>query len=518
MLTMSTFGNNGRLGNQLFQYAAMIGIASARSDKLVLPPWKYSGFFEGKYPEGKIEGEAIQNHEAFFHFDPLWIIGGREDQTPFDIKGYFQSEKYFEHCADEVKKVLKFKKSFVVQCLEQFPHAFEKETIAIHIRRGDYIDNKNYANLPITYYISALEEHFSDWKNMNLIIFSDDIEYAKVHFGCLSNAFFSQRNPAIDDLCLMSHCDHFIIANSSYSWWAAWLGEKRSSKIVRPVDHFECGLKARSDIKDLYPERWIAHKGSKIDLKDVTFTIPVLFDHLDRKKNLDLCVCMLQHNFETSIIVGEQGMNKFEYMGSHCAYMHFVNMDNFHRTKMLNEMAKVCQTPIIANWDADVVIAPMQILETVKKIRDGADMVYPYEWMFARIPRQEWFSKLEKAVDIGIVGGTRFMGMRDGDAVSFGGAVLFNKESFIKGGMENEHFISFGPEDSERRDRFTTLGFKVVRTNGPLYHINHWVGPNSSKNHEFFEANRVEYLKVAHMKKYMIEDYIKNWKWVPATI
>jgi len=79
--------------------------------------------------------------------------------------------------------------------------------------------------------------------------------------------------------------------------------------------------------------------------------------------------------------------------------------------------------------------------------------------------------------------------------------VFWNKESFISGGMENEYMISFGPEDCERNDRFTILGYKIERIGGYLHHIDHWCGPDSSKHNQFFKANHVEIEKIRLMNK-----------------
>jgi hypothetical protein len=85
----------------------------------------------------------------------------------------------------------------------------------------------------------------------------------------------------IEQLALMSLCDHFIISNSTFSWWGAYLGEKEHSKIIHPAYHFAGKLLQTSNAKDYYPERWINfdHVGKRIDLSDVTFTVPVSYDH-----------------------------------------------------------------------------------------------------------------------------------------------------------------------------------------------------------------------------------------------
>lgn len=519
MISFSKLGQHGRLGNCLFQIAATIGLADRYKTNPLFPKWNGFDNFEFEPKTWlQIPPRNVVN-ERIFHYDEA-LLCEFDKHNDVDLYGYFQSEKYFENCRQYVKRTLEFKKDLIDQVRRKYYAAWYKKTIAIHIRRGDYVGNTNYAQLPITYFLTALFEHFPDWQQHNLIIFSDDIGYCKVHFDCIDNVFFAEGNSDIEDLCLMSQCDHFILSNSSYSWWGAWLGEKKGTKVVRPTHHFSGELLKSCDIRDFYPARWIAHDHQPngirklIDLSDVTFTIPVMYDHPDRKQNLDLCVCMLQHYFNTTIVVGEMGGNRFEYMKQHCVYIQFVQLRYFHRTKMLNEMAKWARTPIVANWDADVMVSPLQLWVTVNKIRNGADVVYPYEWMFARIPRKPWFKVLEQTIDIGMVKDSKFNGMNNGDAVSVGGAVLFNKMSFIEGGMENENFISFGPEDAERFYRFTTLGYRVERTLGPIYHINHYVGPNSSNRHPHVNQNRAEWDKIQRMDKKALKQYVYNFNWV----
>lgn len=510
MITTRVLGNGGRLGNALFHYAAIIGMASKHGHTVQLPSWEYDKYFYEDFPEGDIRG--YEYHETTFHYNQEYVDALKDISIPFDLKGYFQTEKYWDHCIDRVRTFLKFQPELIEQVRTGFEKAFEKPTIAISIRRGDYVQNPNYHNLPISHYLTALFEHFPDWQDQNIIVFSDDIPYCRVHFDCLDNVWFSENNSDIEDICLMSQCTNFIIANSSFSWWGAYLGEPNGGKIVRPAYHFEGSLKQKADSKDFYPERWLTHDyaGKKLNLSDITFTIPVQYDHVDRKKNLALCVCMLQHHFTTNITVMENRGDMFASHEEHCDYRQSEH-PVFHRTRMLNDMAKEATTEFVANWDADVVIPPLQIWKMVDALRKSADMVFPYDGRFARIPRIPWFVKLECFMDIGIVGDTRFNGMEANAAVSVGGAVAWNREAFLKAGGENENFISFGAEDQERVVRAETLGLRIDRIGGCLFHVNHYVGPDSSTRNPYFHHNREEFEKVKGMDKEELINYIETW-------
>ncbi|HHT9135815.1 MAG TPA: alpha-1,2-fucosyltransferase [Candidatus Wunengus sp. YC60] len=511
-LIMDTFGMKGgpRLGNQLFQYASAYGLAKKYNKELRLPSWKYSPAFDSEFPLETFRDTGFGHvQEPGFHYS-LVLPGGNVNID----RSYLQSEKYFEDCKDDIKALFKFKKQFVIDCLSQFPQAFEKKTIAIHIRRSDYINNRNYLNLSIPYYICTLQDNFPDWKNMNLIFFSDDIKYVKAHFGCLSNAFFSEHNTDIEDMCLMSQCDHFILSNSTFAWWSTWLGEKPGSIIVRPTEYFRGKLKERCDDKDLWPERWRkSHVDKRISLNDTTFMIPVTYDHQDRKENFSLTMKFIENNFMTNVIVAEEGGQTFlnGLNPSMCKYYPH-DMKYFHRTKMLNNIARRSETPIIFNWDADIIMSPVQVWQAIEKIREGADMVYPYDGRFAKVPRL-WFKIISPDLDVSRFAGIAFNGLQEGRRASVGGAVAFNKESFFKGGGENENYISYGPEDRERFYRFTTLGFRIERVKGVLYHMNHFKGKNSLPIHENHTKNVAEHRKILSLGKNDLQNYVNSWPW-----
>lgn len=219
-------------------------------------------------------------------------------------------------------------------------------------------------------------------------------------------------------------------------------------------------------------------------LKDITFTIPVTHDHKDRKRNLDIVMKFLDY-FNANIIIGENKTNEFHY--GHVRYMKF-NYEHFHRTKMLNEMAKKVQTPYLANWDADVVVKRHQLIEAIERLRNGAGMVYPYEYGFRRVPPH----KIINSYPYFNPGG-RLQGTKENPVC--GGAVLWNVDEFFRIGGENEEFISFGHEDKERYERAKRMGVRIERVAGEIYHFEHWRGPDSSTKNPFWKRNKEIYLK-----------------------
>lgn len=504
MITQTTIGKQGRLANQLFQVVFLLGQSAKHGVQVAWPEWKYRHYFTGSFEPSPLVAKRIP--ERKFNYDAE-LLNSLNFAENMDFSGYWQSFEYWH--GTDIKQHLSFNPEFLAGQREKYAAVFQKSTIAIHIRRGDYVNHEGYVNLLADYYLSALELHFPNWRQQNLLIFSDEPVYAKLHFGCFQNAFFADGNE-IEDLAAMSLCQSHIVANSSFSWWGAYLAE--SSKVVRPKYHFK-GSMAGHSLADYYPSYWIEHEPQRIDLKDVTFTIPVSYDHPDRLRNLELTLSMLQKYFDTNFIVMEQGGGKFEWTAETCDYYQFTR-PQFHRTRMLNHMAKLAKTPFVVNFDADVILPPSQILEAVTLLRNGVDVAYPYSGRFTRMNRMRWYSRLKNCMDIGIVAGENFPIVRRHDASSTGGAIFFNRESFLQGGGENENLISFGPDDAERFERFTKLGFDVRKVPGAIYHCDHFCGPNSSNRHIYTDANKAEFAKIVAMSKDELSEYIKRWEWV----
>ena len=151
-----------------------------------------------------------------------------------DLFGYFQSPKYFNHIKDEIKNDFKFTNEVESLCNEMYETISGKKVVSLHIRRTDYTVNNNHPLQPISYYEDALK--LFD-KNVQILVFSDDPQWCQEQ-GLFADdsVMISEGNDADIDLCLMTKCDYHIIANSSFSWWGAWLGD--SEKVVAPSNWF----------------------------------------------------------------------------------------------------------------------------------------------------------------------------------------------------------------------------------------------------------------------------------------
>jgi predicted glycosyltransferase involved in capsule biosynthesis len=250
------------------------------------------------------------------------------------------------------------------------------------------------------------------------------------------------------------------------------------------------------------------------DLSNVTFLIPYRCDSNDRLRNIKACVSYLKANFTTNIFVMEEAPERTFFDTAGIRYQ-FNKTDSplMHRTRMLNDMCKMSVTPIIVLMDTDVFLPPNQLWDAQQLIRSNQfDVVYPYSGKFMNYI-EPYISKiiLTNSLD----------GINESHGhlihpASIGGCIMFNKNKFIDGGMENEHHVSWGWEDNDRLHRFGTLGYRITRINGIIYHLNHASSTNSANtSHDAYHNNQREFSKVANMSKDQLQHYIKTWAWVP---
>ena len=144
------------------------------------------------------------------------------------IQGFFQTEKYFKNIKDELQKDFEFKDEIKIPCEDMISSL--NNPVALHIRRTDYITNPNHTCLGLDYYEKAIKE-FDD---QPILIFSDDPKWCQEQELFESDRFMiSDNDDAYLDLCLMTMCKGHIIANSSFSWWGAWLAD--TNKVVAPI-------------------------------------------------------------------------------------------------------------------------------------------------------------------------------------------------------------------------------------------------------------------------------------------
>lgn len=233
MICFNELGNLGRLGNQLWQVMATIGIAERQNKVPVIPEWSYAKYFNlpKNLQTGRLDAERY--HEPTFHYSevPKFSI--------VDLFGYFQTDKYFPE---------NYQLTFNEDNLKASPKLFR--CVSVHIRRGDYLKKPQYhTNLDLNYYYRAMDM----FEGKYFLVFSDDIQWCKDNLT-YPNVTFMEGNTDVQDLYYMSQCDGHILANSSFSWWGKYLSYEPEKLVVIPKKWF--GEKIQHDTKDLFPQNW----------------------------------------------------------------------------------------------------------------------------------------------------------------------------------------------------------------------------------------------------------------------
>jgi hypothetical protein len=254
VVTYDFLAKYGQLGNQMFQYALLVGVKhKINADIVIDPEVKQRSYLFDFF---NLEECIIRKHPTFsiyqekhYHFDP--DVFSIDENTNF--RGYFQTEKYFQHCCDIIKKEFTFKKE-ISSRVDSFLKTYEKKVkVSLHVRRGDYLAHPDAHPLCTKeYYNNAIR--ILDGDNVVFICTSDDIEWCKENLK-LPNIIYNKQDLA-HDMCLISKCDHHIIANSTFSWWGSWLSNNENKKIISPSIWF--GKRYSDwDVKDLYCSNFI---------------------------------------------------------------------------------------------------------------------------------------------------------------------------------------------------------------------------------------------------------------------
>lgn len=251
-VTYSTLGKNGKLANQMFQIAATISYALDTGRDFIFPEWDFSKYMEKQLPTGEVKTDC--HHFAPFHYEPIPKLEGS-----VDLRGHMQSSKYFAHHWSEIKPYLKLKPEHEDRIVNIYWELLSQKTCSIHVRRTDYTTPTNleyHGVMPVEYYLEGIKRIYgkTNPKDVLFIFYSDDIDWCKRNFS-LPEMFFSEVETGLMDLYFMGKCKNNIIANSSYSWWAAYLNENPEKIVVAPKNWF--GPACDLDTKDIYEPTWI---------------------------------------------------------------------------------------------------------------------------------------------------------------------------------------------------------------------------------------------------------------------
>lgn len=272
---------SGGIGNQLFQYA--FGRALAVHSRQGL--WLCRRSFQTDY----LQRQYLLHHfrvqattlppfiswklltpgtRAFRVLDALHLIGVYEendfsyktdavpDKFIHYFKGHWQSHRYFSGIRMQLLQELVLSEP-IVQKLRAHVGTTGEETVCVHVRRKEYLADQRYGFLGEDYYHRALKLMSERVVNARYLIFSDDMDWCRKQFEGLGPLQFVTRELGLKDyeeLMMMTLCHHHIVANSSFSWWGAWLCQHPSQVVVRPADPFR---DPSLYYEDYYPDHWL---------------------------------------------------------------------------------------------------------------------------------------------------------------------------------------------------------------------------------------------------------------------
>ncbi len=277
MITYFRIGQNGRLGNQMFQYATLLSVALKNDYQHVVPASSVDRTYSAYY-NALTQKRELSGFELFDCFEiecdlvndielarnirfSYQEIGNEFSNQVFkipdfsNIDGYFQSEKYFADHELEIRKQFVFKEEILDPAREYVKALRGQPLVSLHVRRGDYLALQAAHPLcTMDYYQAAISEIEEILGNVKVLVISDDIQWCKQNF-IGEKYIFSENCNDKEDLARMSLCNHNIIANSSFSWWGAWLNNHKNKLVYAPKNWF--GPKfANHSLKDLFPKTW----------------------------------------------------------------------------------------------------------------------------------------------------------------------------------------------------------------------------------------------------------------------
>ena len=265
---------------------------------------------------------------------------------------------------------------------------------------------------------------------------------------------------------------------------------------------------------------------TKHNLTDTTFIIPVKIESDDRLRNAITVCCFLLSKFDTNILIKEVNSEPVfenealpqikEFIGdtSNISYYFEKESDDsfFHKTRYFNELLSKCNTDVVSAYDIDVLLPVSTYLKAEKMCKDEYDLVYPFgfgtqenqvKWQKKVFASDELVSDfLNQNFDFSI-----FENHSQKDRAQWGHAQFFKRTSYIEGGMENENFKAWGPEDEEKHYRFPKLGYNLGRVIDWVYHLEHSRGDDSERTNIYFRDN----LKLMEDIRSLSEEELKNY-------
>jgi hypothetical protein len=250
----------GGLGNLMFQAAAGYSLSLRDNLEFSVDTRNYHG---GKYGYVRYLDNIFRKIQICNTFDCDNVFGEQGHDyheipritKDTKLNGYFQTEKYFQNFRNEILELFSPTEEITQKLEDNYQDILSKKNVSIHIRRGDYLDLKDYyQQLTLDYYKKATDLFGDEYC---YVIFSDDIQWCKENFGFLNEIVFIEDLEDYEQIYLMSMCDNNIISNSTFGWWGAWMNMNPDKKVVGPDVWFGPKLVNQLNSKDIICNNWI---------------------------------------------------------------------------------------------------------------------------------------------------------------------------------------------------------------------------------------------------------------------
>lgn len=268
-----------RLGNQMFQYAAGRGLAARLGVDFTVDPRRAVHKGDGVLTRVfELDWATPENMPRAQHERPLayyawrglrrspkiYRENGLGYNAAFDtlpdntyLHGYWQCERYFAHIADDIRAAFVPRHPMSAQNADMAQRIAAGPSVSLHVRRGDYLTVGAHGICDQTYYDAALAAVTQGLTSPTVYVFSDDPQWAKENLPMSFEKVvvdFNGPDSDYEDMRLMSLCQHNVIANSSFSWWGAWLNANPNKRVAGPANWFS---NPKLSNPDILPDRWI---------------------------------------------------------------------------------------------------------------------------------------------------------------------------------------------------------------------------------------------------------------------
>jgi hypothetical protein len=267
-ITKTNLSEGPQFGSQMAQYAGLYAVSKKLGFDIVFFEEYMNVFRKVKLFEAfNLKNPILSIHQSHDRYELKDVVLDSDvynlDTTKnWDIGGWFHLYHYWHDYRDELLNIFKFKDEIYDMALANINVVKNNENypiVSLHVRRGDYVQLASL-NLSLDYYIEAVNKFISDGKYFKLLVFSDDIEWCKTYIVG-ENVYYSENNTNYVDMCMMTLCDHNIIANSTFSWWGAYLNQNPNKIVICPEDYVGNSDAASQFInKNYYPNEWISLK------------------------------------------------------------------------------------------------------------------------------------------------------------------------------------------------------------------------------------------------------------------